>query len=161
MSWTDERVELLKKLWADGLSASQIAGELGGFPECADGGRSAVIGKVHRLGLQGRGRAKSSKSTMEKKARKPRTLTLKRPPMPPTVAERILDDEPLDLPEIPLGQRRTLLELNEATCRWPFGDPQAPDFYFCGGKPLEGLPYCGAHARAAYQPGSAQRKRAG
>ena len=48
MMWTDERVELLKKLWADGLSASQIAAELGGIT------RNAVIGKVHRLGLSGR-----------------------------------------------------------------------------------------------------------
>ena len=45
MSWTDERVELLKKLWADGLSASQIASKLGEVT------RNAVIGKVHRLGL--------------------------------------------------------------------------------------------------------------
>ena len=43
--WTDERGELLKKLWAEGLSASQIAVELGGIT------RNAVIGKVHRLGL--------------------------------------------------------------------------------------------------------------
>ncbi len=48
MSWTDERVELLKKLWADGLSASQIAAELGGIT------RNAVIGKVHRLKLSAR-----------------------------------------------------------------------------------------------------------
>ena len=48
MNWTDERVETLKKLWADGLSASQIAAELGGIT------RNAVIGKVHRLGLSGR-----------------------------------------------------------------------------------------------------------
>ena len=48
MSWTDERVELLKKLWADGLSASQIATKLGEVT------RNAVIGKVHRLGLAGR-----------------------------------------------------------------------------------------------------------
>src|SRR5947199_3975543 len=47
-TWTDERVEKLKKLWADGLSASQIAGELGGVT------RNAVIGKVHRLNLSGR-----------------------------------------------------------------------------------------------------------
>ena len=47
--WTDERVELLKKLWMEGLSASQIAGELG------DGvTRNAVIGKVHRLKLSAR-----------------------------------------------------------------------------------------------------------
>ena len=48
MAWTDERVELLKKLWAEGLSASQIAGRLGGVT------RNAVIGKAHRLGLKGR-----------------------------------------------------------------------------------------------------------
>ena len=47
-TWTDERVELLKKLWIDGLSASQIATELGNVT------RNAVIGKVHRLGLSGR-----------------------------------------------------------------------------------------------------------
>jgi GcrA cell cycle regulator len=48
MSWTEERVELLKKMWAEGASASQIAKELGGVT------RNAVIGKVHRLGLSNR-----------------------------------------------------------------------------------------------------------
>ena len=51
MSWTDERVELLKKMWSEGQSASQIAKELGGVT------RNAVIGKVHRLGLSNRGAA--------------------------------------------------------------------------------------------------------
>ncbi|MCB1360366.1 MAG: GcrA cell cycle regulator, partial [Rhodobacteraceae bacterium] len=48
MSWTDERVEMLKKMWAEGKSASQIAKELGSVT------RNAVIGKVHRLGLSSR-----------------------------------------------------------------------------------------------------------
>ncbi|NBD30006.1 MAG: GcrA cell cycle regulator [Alphaproteobacteria bacterium] len=48
MSWTDERVEILKKMWGEGQSASQIAKELGGVT------RNAVIGKVHRLGLSNR-----------------------------------------------------------------------------------------------------------
>ncbi|ASM71287.1 MULTISPECIES: GcrA family cell cycle regulator [Roseobacteraceae] len=48
MSWTDDRVELLKKMWGEGQSASQIAKELGGVT------RNAVIGKVHRLGLSNR-----------------------------------------------------------------------------------------------------------
>ncbi len=48
MSWTDERVETLKRMWAEGLSASQIAKDLGGVT------RNAVIGKVHRLGLSNR-----------------------------------------------------------------------------------------------------------
>ncbi len=49
MSWTDERVETLKRMWTEGASASQIAKELGGVT------RNAVIGKVHRLGLSNRG----------------------------------------------------------------------------------------------------------
>jgi GcrA cell cycle regulator len=48
MTWTDERVETLKTMWAEGKSASQIAKELGGIT------RNAVIGKVHRLGLSNR-----------------------------------------------------------------------------------------------------------
>jgi len=53
MSWSDERVEKLKKMWAEGQSASQIAKELGGVT------RNAVIGKVHRLGLSNRNGAGS------------------------------------------------------------------------------------------------------
>jgi len=54
MSWTDDRVEILKKLWVEGQSASQIAKELGGVT------RNAVIGKVHRLGLSNRAASSSS-----------------------------------------------------------------------------------------------------
>jgi GcrA cell cycle regulator len=53
MSWTDDRVTVLKKLWLEGLSASQIAKQLGGVT------RNAVIGKVHRLGLSGRPRPRN------------------------------------------------------------------------------------------------------
>src|SRR5919205_3579244 len=62
-TWTDERVELLKKLWTDGLSASQIAAELGNVT------RNAVIGKVHRLGLSGRAKSPSSAAPRQRKAR--------------------------------------------------------------------------------------------
>ncbi|QGX99173.1 GcrA cell cycle regulator [Roseovarius faecimaris] len=63
MSWSDERVELLKKMWGEGQSASQIAKELGGVT------RNAVIGKVHRLGLSNRsGGAKSSDAGAKSKA---------------------------------------------------------------------------------------------
>jgi len=48
MSWTDERIDRLKELWSQGITASQIADELGGVS------RNAVIGKAHRLGLQSR-----------------------------------------------------------------------------------------------------------
>src|SRR4249920_3085398 len=69
MSWTDESVELLKKLWADGLSASQIASQLGGVT------RNAVIGKVHRLNLSGRAKPASSPA----RPRKARPTTPHRP----------------------------------------------------------------------------------
>lgn len=65
MSWTDERVELLKKLWGDGQSASQIAKELGGVT------RNAVIGKVHRLGLSNRAGASGAAAPAAKAEAKP------------------------------------------------------------------------------------------
>src|SRR6185312_10450203 len=156
-TWTDERVELLKKLWADGLSASQIAGELGGIT------RNAVIGKVHRLGLSGRAKSPSSSTP---RARKPRShmLRVSRPSIRGNNALALAYDmEPEHDPEpietvIPLEQRRTLLELNEETCRWPIGDPSGTDFYFCGGKSVTGLPYCAHHSRVAYQPANDRRK---
>jgi len=160
MTWTDERVETLKKLWTDGLSASQIAAELGGIT------RNAVIGKVHRLGLSGRAK---SPSTAAPRPRKPRThshlLRVPRPSMRGNTAlahAYQLDSEPE--PEfidnvIPLGQRRTLLELNEDTCRWPIGDPGSADFFFCGGQTVTSLPSCAYHSRVAYQPANMRRDR--
>src|SRR4051795_8062340 len=71
-TWTDDRVELLKKLWGDGLSASQIAGELGGIT------RNAVIGKVHRLGLSGRAKSSSSGAARPRKARAPGMMRVSR-----------------------------------------------------------------------------------
>ena len=60
---------------------------------------------------------------------------------------------------IPIGQRCTLLELNEEKCHWPIGDPGQPDFFFCGGQAITGLPYCAYHSRVAYQPPNARRDR--
>jgi GcrA cell cycle regulator len=67
MSWTDDRVEVLKKMWGEGQSASQIAKELGGVT------RNAVIGKVHRLGLSNR--AGSSSAATAKKEAKPKATS--------------------------------------------------------------------------------------
>src|SRR5450432_4285790 len=69
MGWTDERVELLKKLWQDGLSASQIAKQLGGVT------RNAVIGKVHRLGLSGRATPSKPARTVFKAPRPTRPVS--------------------------------------------------------------------------------------
>ena len=73
MTWTDERVELLKKLWADGLSASRIAAELGGVS------RNSVIGKVHRLGLSGRAKSASASVPRQRKPRVQHMMRIARP----------------------------------------------------------------------------------
>lgn len=59
---------------------------------------------------------------------------------------------------VPMSQRLSLLELNEATCHWPVGDPASTEFFFCGGKALTGLPYCAHHSRIAYQPTGDRRR---
>jgi GcrA cell cycle regulator len=157
IGWTDERVELLKKLWADGLSASQIAAELGGIT------RNAVIGKVHRLGLSGRAKSPSSSAPRQRKPRQSHMLRVSRPAMRGNTAlayayDYDVEAEPAPVENvIPMGQRRTLLELTEETCRWPLGDPATQDFYFCGGKSVAGVPYCSYHCRIAYQPPAARR----
>ncbi len=160
ISWTDERVEQLKKLWEAGLSASQIAAELGNIT------RNAVIGKVHRLGLSGRAKSPSSTAPRQRKARPAsHMMRVSRPAMRGNTAlaqafemEIVADPVAFDN-VIPMGQRCSLLELSEATCRWPIGDPGSSEFFFCGGKSLTGLPYCAHHSRIAYQPASDRRHR--
>ena len=158
MTWTDERVEMLKKLWADGLSASQIAAELGGIT------RNAVIGKVHRLGLSGRAKSPSSAPRPRKPRAHSHMLRVSRPSIRGNTAlahayELDIEPEPELIDNvIPLGQRRTLLELSEDTCRWPVGDPGSPEFFFCGGASIGDLPYCAHHSRVAYQPASDRRR---
>jgi GcrA cell cycle regulator len=159
MMWTDERVELLKKLWTDGLSASQIAAELGGIT------RNAVIGKVHRLGLSGRAKSPSSAAPRPRKPSAPgHMMRLSRPAMRGNTALATMYEADLDpAPElieniIQIGQRCSLLELKDSKCRWPIGDPGTAEFFFCGGTPVEGLPYCGYHSRVAYQPAADRRR---
>jgi len=165
MTWTDERVELLKKLWTDGLSASQIATELGGVT------RNAVIGKVHRLSLSGRAKPAA---TPVARARKPATSSSRavgnaRPASPsrPLIAGNTAlkplgqaAPEPRRMPRasdgndvvVPISLHATILTLTEQTCKWPIGDPSTDDFHFCGQRSNSGIPYCEYHSRLAYQP---------
>lgn len=161
MSWTDERVELLKKLWQEGLSASQIAGELGGIT------RNAVIGKVHRLGLSGRAKTAPTPNATPRRPRtpaqpsRPRFLVqgnaalapvIDRAPVAPPQPKPVAEVEPITC------ERVTIMELRECMCRWPLGDPTRADFRFCGAKSNPGAPYCDYHARVAYQSVSDRRR---
>ena len=138
LAWTDDRVERLKALWKDGLSASQVAKALGGVT------RNAVIGKLHRLKLTG------SRPTLPR----PRRLSSPRPPRP---ARRLRRPSLAPLvpaaaapPEGP-GLFRSFTELKPRCCKWPIGDPLGGEFSLCG-RPTDGRPYCAGHHKTAHQP---------
>ena len=187
MSWTDERVEKLKELWAEGMSASQIAKSLGGVT------RNAVIGKVHRLGLSNRGTgvpgaavedAKPADKIAAKPAKpaapaRPNAEPVKpaAPAAPPQrIPPAIRDASQPRAPGLPtpeeeaaratlaeiekMAKRLDLLELTERTCKWPIGDPAEPNFFFCGLPCVPGKPYCEHHVAIAFQPMSTRRDRA-
>lgn len=155
MSWTIERVDLVKVLWADGLSASQIASELGGVT------RNAVIGKVSRLGLSGR--AKRSDVPRIYKPRAPRAKALLAVLTPEQLARQqqflAQEAEHAELPPDVSVYAVSLLDLTADTCRWPLGDPQQHGFAFCGALPIATSPYCPRHALISYQPASERRAR--
>lgn len=155
--WTEERVELLKKLWAEGLSASQVAKQLGGVT------RNAVIGKIHRLGLSGRATTnrapRARPSTPRAAAPRPQQPST---PRPVEVKEEPAMPEPDPQPLVPVevtpGQLATVLTLTEHTCKWPIGDPGTDGFHFCGHKADPSMPYCATHAKLAYQPVQPRRR---
>jgi GcrA cell cycle regulator len=152
MGWTDERVALLRKLWAEGLSASQIAKQLGQVT------RNAVIGKVHRLGLAGRATpsrpAKRPVRTARPRVIGPSAPRMRMPSHVPTVV--IPDLEPMKLED---GKAASVLTLSDSMCKYPIGDPTDVEFAFCGRGSVGG-PYCADHARLAYQPSQAKKRRA-
>ena len=132
LTWPHNRVEQLKKLW------EQIAAELGNVS------RNAVIGKVHRLGLSGRGKSLSSAAPLRRKAHPAQHMMRVIRPIARgnTALAQAFEVEPDPVTSdnvVPMSQRLSLLELNEATCHWPIGDPSSPDFFFCGGKVLSFL----------------------
>ena len=162
MSWTEERVEQLKKLWTEGHSASQIANQLGGVT------RNAVIGKVHRLGLSGRAtpsrpvkrpprlaRPKPTPQRVERVVARPETVAPRDVNLP-AVAER--SQEPLAPAKMDNGDFASVLNIRESMCKWPIGDPMDKDFAFCG-RAASGGPYCVEHAEVAFQPKKARTRK--
>lgn len=145
MGWTDERVEQLKQLWADGLSASQIARQLGGVT------RNAVIGKVHRLGLAGRATPARAERPRMQVARR-----IVRPRPQPIIQVPIIEKDPVVDEQ---GRKTTVLTISDRMCKWPIGDPSTAEFHFCGHPPKANSPYCDAHSVKAFQPTQSRRDR--
>ena len=154
MTWTEDRIEILKHDWQDGFSASQIAQQLGGVT------RNAVIGKVHRLGLAGR--ATTSRYLQSTRSRSPsltaraagrsrgrgRTFRIRHSPAPIKSLRPSIVPELGTPPPLPV----TVRSLTCSTCRWPEGDPKAADFHFCGRtKERPDIPYCDHHDAIAHR----------
>jgi GcrA cell cycle regulator len=160
--WNAERIALLRQRWAEGLSASSIAKELG--PQIS---RSAVLGKVHRLKLV---QPAFKRRHPEKEKASPRRRGAPRKPRRRAGSGLLaafdalrLAGRPADLESThqhaakAFGPTCTLLDLTNTTCRWPVGDPGQAGFAFCGAAVFHRYPYCLAHCLIAYRAESGER----
>ncbi len=163
-TWTDEQLERCRTMWADGMSASVIGAELG-FS------RNAVIGKVHRCGMDGpnswRNRTGTKPASQQRPHRRikrwsPRHLPPAETPPPSLPESEVAATPPPSLPESEVAAMsfastgaKTFFEADfSQECRWPLGTPGDKDFAFCCA-PLahESLPYCPNHFRIAVAHG--------
>jgi len=137
MTWTTERVAMLRSCLSAGLSCAQIAGEIGVS-------RNAVIGKINRLGLS-RGRSTTASGPrIAAPRRRPHVLTqrlaLEAIFASESAAEDVVSAEPC-----------SLLNLAPHKCRWPIGKTGTAGLNFCGNVTAGGMSYCVGHARMAYR----------
>ena len=118
MAWTSDKIKQLTKLWNKGKSTVEIARELGIS-------KNAVVGKVHRLGLDAR-------------------------PSPIRVPKTIVPTPSKNTPKSHQKEKTSLLDLKINSCRWPYGEPGTDNFHFCGKDAQTGKPYCPEHCKIAY-----------
>ena len=135
-AWTDDRIGRLKKLWLEGQTAEQIARDL------ANGiTRSAVLGKVHRMGLSAERAGRPCKRP-DVRPGKTHVAPHKPPPVRPVHTP----------PEAEMEHGLvTLHSVRRFQCRWPFGNPGAADFSLCG-QPVTRGSFCASHVAIAYRP---------
>jgi GcrA cell cycle regulator len=175
MEWTEQRIEILRKLWGQGQTASQIAAILGGIT------RNAVIGKAHRLGLTGRPSPIKRETGAGGQTRRRNPAPARRlpaagqtgqtpgqphgQPLPQTHgisaaqtqqrshahAEPVrgLSETPAP-PPVRQASPRAAAQVGSKTCSWPVGDPKQPGFHFCDEPAEIGKPYCSQHCHLAY-----------
>ena len=125
MSWTEDKIKDLTRLWDSGYSASAIGKQIGMS-------KNAVIGKAHRLGLRAR------PSPIKRSAPKPVLAP----------QARLETPKPEPMPVRMPPPRRA--HVRGAKCLWPIGDPNDQDFHFCGEPATPGKPYCTEHCAKAY-----------
>ena len=140
MSWTDDKIDKLKKLWGQGNTASQIAEIIGGVS------RNAVIGKAHRLNLSAKIKTRTATSNKDfdssMEGKEIKSNRGRKSKFKSLIIEKNFE------PENP----KQLEELDENSCKWPIGHPDEKSFYFCGRSSLKDFSYCKLHLLYAYQP---------
>jgi len=188
MAWTTDRTTKLRKMWAEGLSASQIAKELGGVT------RNAVIGKVHRLGLTGRAKPSRPKKARLKsipkggkrksdtsfkpsrvnergagKMSKPHMRPYGKPKPPATLipknlaAEDLLLALSLKFPFLRNGKQVTISTVKDGQCKWPIDNKHAKQPHTLCGRTVSGPdePYCSGHSQQSTSSKKTSRKMTG
>ena len=153
-AWTDELVSTLKHLFADGCSQSQIANAIG-HQHGVHFSRSAIGGKLVRLGLarpQSEPRPKSQAAPRVRKPKAARIAGL----VAPTMERRdgkapVRAYTPLTIDTV-VPRHLPFARINRSTCKYECSEQDDPArFTFCGHKPAPGKPFCAEHCRLAYK----------
>ena len=156
--WNDDALAKLRDLHKAGLSCSQIGSVLGTT-------RNAVIGKIHRMGLNGKTYVPKPRGERPKMAAKPTGRRMQRPQ--PAPRPRVIAPEPPMLDVLPLPNAWepipgttpiALVDLDRGMCKWPVSEGRP--FLFCGCKAEEGASYCLSHQRRSLGTGTPSERKA-
>ncbi len=139
MSWNQQKVDDLKKLWNEGVATSRIGEQLG-FT------KNAVIGKAFRLGLERRQNSRKKTSHSQSVS----SVTMYRETSAPSHSQIT--------PKRDVTRRREKFSFKKSivgtgnfkSCQWPIGDPLEEGFHYCGGQNIPTKPYCIEHYKKAY-----------
>ncbi|MGD1879310.1 MAG: GcrA family cell cycle regulator [Kiloniellaceae bacterium] len=144
MTWTEERVAELMRLWEAGRSASEIGRLLGVS-------KNSVVGKAHRMKLKARPSPIKRGATPQ--VRRPAVAQIPKPAAPAQVQVHAAPKPAAVRPAAPAPRpvRSAVRSHGKGpNCLWPIGDPGDQDFHFCGAPAVAGKPYCDEHCARAY-----------
>lgn len=142
LAWTDERVQQIIESSKKGMSAQEIADQIGGVS------RSAVIGKLHRLGAGEHASERKFKLNRVAQARE-----RKAPKLDPDTRPRVEIEAVYVAPH----NRRGLIDRLDDQCRWPIGEPGTSEFHYCDQTRILGKSYCPHHDHIAHPPEGPRR----